>query len=90
MPVEDIPGYAHINKGFGQMIKQLHYERSFILLIKGIFLLSLLILPAKVYALGEGDKSPDFRVVTIQGRKISYDRDIRGKKPVYLFFWTTW
>ncbi len=71
-------------------MKQIYYEQSFILLIKGILLLSLFMLPAKGYALGVGDKSPDFRTVTIQGSEISYDRDIRGKKPVYLFFWTTW
>lgn len=90
MSAKDIQGYAHIKKGFGEMMKQLYYERSFILLINGILLLSLLILPAKGYALGVGDKSPDFSIVTIKGSEISYDRDIRGKKPVYLFFWTTW
>ncbi len=56
----------------------------------GIFLLSLVFLPSKTYALGAGDKAPDFHVVTLQGKEISYERDIKGKKPVYLFFWTTW
>ncbi len=57
---------------------------------RGILLLSLILFPAGAYALGAGDKSPDFHVITQQGREISYDRDIKGKKPAYLFFWTTW
>ncbi len=60
------------------------------LLLTGIFFLSLIFLPAKVYALKVGDKAPDFRLVTLQGREISYDRDMKGKKPAYLIFWTTW
>ena len=68
------------------MIKQLFLSR-FLTLMQGILLLSLLILPAKGYALGVGDKSPGFHVITIEGREIFYDRDIKGKKPAYLFFW---
>ncbi len=60
------------------------------MVIKSILLLLLLIFPLKGYALGVGEKSPDFRMVTIQGKEISYDRDIKGKKSVYLFFWATW
>ncbi len=58
--------------------------------IKGILLLSLVLLPVRGYALEVGDRSPDFRAVTIKGEKISYYRDLKGKKPVYLVFWTTW
>jgi len=65
-------------------------EQNIAFVIKGILLLSLLLLPASAYALGVGDKTPDVRVITIQGKEISYDKDIKGKKPVYLFFWATW
>lgn len=75
----------------GQMIEKLNFIEQFTaLVIKGIFFLSLVFLPARTYALGVGDKAPDFHVVTTQGKEISYDSDIKGKKPVYLFFWTTW
>ncbi len=89
MSAADMQEHVHINKGLGKMIKQLYLSR-FSVLMKVALLLLLIILPAKVHALGVGDKSPDFHLVTIQGREISYDRDIKGKKPVYLFFWTTW
>lgn len=59
-------------------------------LMKSILMLSLLLLPARTYALGVGDKTPDFHIITLQGREISYDKDLKGEKPVYLFFWTTW
>ncbi len=73
------------------MIKKYNLIEQFTaLLIKGIFFLSLVLVPARAYALGVGEKSPDFHLTTIQGKEISYDRDIKGKKPVYLFFWTTW
>lgn len=65
-------------------------KQNIAFVIRGILLLSLLLLPASAYALGVGDKTPDFRVITIQGKEISYDKDIKGKKPVYLFFWATW
>ncbi len=65
-------------------------EQSIAALIKGIFVLSLILLPVRTYALGVGEKAPDFHLLTSQGKEISYDRDIKGKKPVYLFFWTTW
>jgi hypothetical protein len=58
--------------------------------IMGILLLSMVLLPVSAYALRAGDKTPDFHIITHQGKEISYDKDIKGKKPVYLFFWTTW
>jgi hypothetical protein len=74
-----------------QMIKKLFSAEQFtVLVIKSIFFLTLVLFPARGYALGVGEKAPDFHVVTLQGKEISYDRDIKGKKPVYLFFWTTW
>lgn len=73
------------------MIKKLNgIEQFTALVIKGIFLLSLVLFPGGTYALGVGEKAPDFHVVTLQGKETSYDMDIKGKKPVYLFFWTTW
>jgi hypothetical protein len=58
--------------------------------IRGILFLSLILLPVRGYALGVGDKAPDFHAATLQGKEIYYDRDIKGKKPAYLIFWTTW
>ncbi len=60
------------------------------LLIKAVLLLSLFLIPAASYALGTGDKAPDFHAVTIKGKALSYNSDFKGKKPVYLIFWTTW
>ena len=65
-------------------------EKNAAFAIKSILLLTLLLLPARTYAIGVGDKTPDFHIVTFQGKEISYDKDIKGKKPVYLFFWATW
>ena len=59
-------------------------------LMEVILLLSLVLFPMKVYALKVGDKAPAFHVFTLKGQEISYDVDLRGKKPVYLIFWTTW
>jgi len=73
------------------MVRKISFvEKNVAFAIKGILLLSLILLPVSAYALGAGDKTPDFRVITMQGKEISYDRDFKGKKPVYLFFWTTW
>ncbi len=73
------------------MAKKISFvEQNMAFVIRGVLLLSLLLLPARAYALVVGEKAPNFRVVTIQGKEISYDKDIKGKKPVYLFFWTTW
>jgi hypothetical protein len=78
-------------KGRQQMIKKHNFTEQFtVLVMKSIFFLLLLLLPVRTYALGVGEKAPNFHLVTIQGKEISYDRDIKGKKPVYLFFWTTW
>jgi peroxiredoxin len=41
-------------------------------------------------ALGIGDFAPDFQVVTLDGKEISYYKDIRGKTPLYLIFWSIW
>lgn len=58
--------------------------------VKVILAFLLVLLPLKVYALEKGDKAPDFRVVDLKGRVIAYDNDLKGRKPVYLVFWTTW
>jgi hypothetical protein len=55
-----------------------------------IILLGLLVWPAGSYAMNAGDPAPDFQAVTITGKKISYYRDIRVKKPLYLIFGATW
>jgi alkyl hydroperoxide reductase subunit AhpC len=46
--------------------------------------------PVNVYAAGIGEKAPDFKVVTIEGKQVSYFQDLIGKSPVYLVFWATW
>lgn len=80
-----------LNKEDEYMVKKFSLvEQNMAFVIKGILFLSLLLLPASAYALAVGDKTPDFRVITIQGKEISYDKDIKGEKPVYLFFWATW
>lgn len=56
----------------------------------GILSLCLLFLPAKAYAVGVGNIAPDFKILTLDGKKISYQQDIKAKKPLYLVFWTTW
>jgi len=60
------------------------------MVINAIVLVSLLFLPFRAYALDAGDRTPDFHIVTPDGKEISYDRDIRDKKPLYLVFWATW
>ena len=56
----------------------------------GILFLSLLFLPVKTYAIGVGDIAPDFKIITLDGKEISYQQDIKVKKPLYLVFWATW
>jgi peroxiredoxin len=56
----------------------------------GILLLILLLLPLDGHAARVGDAAPDFQVTTLKGRDVSYYRDIKGKRPVYLVFWATW
>ncbi len=41
-------------------------------------------------AIDVGAPAPDFRVAIINGKEISYYRDIKGKMPLYLAFWGTW
>jgi peroxiredoxin len=42
------------------------------------------------YAYDVGEKAPDFKVSTVDGKQISYPTDLKGKKPVYIVFWATW
>ncbi|MBI4689801.1 MAG: hypothetical protein HY754_06000 [Nitrospirae bacterium] len=65
--------------------------------INVILLLYLVTLTAALFvcvlhaeALDVGDSVPDFHIVTIDGKEISYEKDLKGKKPVYLIFWATW
>ena len=54
-------------------------------------LICILLFPPGVgMALNTGDVSPDFTVQTVDGKEVSYVRDLNGKKPVYLIFWATW
>ena len=66
--------------------------RSFMLtaIACGILFLALLFLPVKTYAIGVGDIAPDFKIITLDGKEISYQQDIKAKKPLYLVFWATW
>jgi hypothetical protein len=56
----------------------------------GILFLFLFSLPAKTYAIGVGDIAPDFKITTLDGKELSYQQDIKAKKPLYLIFWATW
>ncbi|MBI5639665.1 MAG: hypothetical protein HZA17_04490 [Nitrospirae bacterium] len=49
-----------------------------------------LLFPSIGMALDTGGIPPDFTVLTVDGKEISYVRDLKGKKPVYLIFWATW
>ncbi len=49
-----------------------------------------LVLPLCAHALEAGAVAPDFHAVTTEGKEISYFNDLKGKRPVYLIFWTTW
>lgn len=57
--------------------------------MKKLIVLLLLIFPAVGYAVDIGDNAPDFNAATLDEKKIAYS-SIKGKKPVYLFFWATW
>lgn len=59
-------------------------------LFKTLIVLAMFISTTDGYAMDAGDSAPDFHVVTIDGKEISYYKDIRGKKPLYLIFWSTW
>ena len=56
----------------------------------GILFSCLLFLPVNTYAIGVGDIAPDFKIVTLDGKEISYQQDIKAKRPLYLVFWATW
>jgi len=49
-----------------------------------LIILFIIILPFKAYAIDVGDAIPDFH------KEISYEKDIKGKKPLYLAFWSAW
>lgn len=75
------------------MAKKLHFIGQYIkenMLIKGVLLLALISLPLRGYALEVGNNSPDFHIVTSEGKTISYTRAMKAVKPVYLIFWATW
>lgn len=58
--------------------------------MKRILILLLLLLPLTSYAVEVGDKAPDFKVASLDGKRISYYSDFKGNKPVYRIFWPTW
>lgn len=58
--------------------------------MKRILILLLLLLPLTSYAVEVGDKAPDFKVASLDSKRISYYSDFKGNKPVYLIFWATW
>jgi peroxiredoxin len=53
-----------------------------------IFLL--LLLSFNSYAIDIGDKAPDFKAQSLNGKRLSYYKHLRGVKPVYIVFWATW
>ncbi|MEW6108903.1 MAG: hypothetical protein AB1632_07040 [Nitrospirota bacterium] len=59
-------------------------------MLKYLIVLFIMLLPFEAYALDTGNSAPDFNIITIDGREFSFDRDIKGKKPLYLIFWATW
>lgn len=58
--------------------------------MKRILFIVLLLVPVSVFAAGIEGKAPDFKALTIDGRQVSYFRDLKGNSPVYLVFWATW
>lgn len=83
----------HITKEMINMGNKLIFGKRLIKagpVIWAIMFISLVLLPVNGSALEVGDKAPDFYAVTIEGKEISYARDLEGKKPVCLIFWTTW
>jgi hypothetical protein len=55
-----------------------------------LILLSFFMWVGDSHAIDIGDSAPDFHVVTIDGKEISYYKDVKGKRPLYLTFWSTW
>lgn len=53
-------------------------------------ILLMLAFPVSVYAVEIGDDAPDFKALSLEGKQISYFKDMKGKRPVYLIFWATW
>lgn len=49
-----------------------------------------LLTPPAASALGVGDPAPDFRMLTLAGREISYYAGLKGGRPLYLMFWATY
>jgi hypothetical protein len=75
------------------MEKEIVLNRSLAVVVsavRAIAVLALVLLPLKGYALEVGDKAPDFHFLNRAGKDISYAADIKGIKPLYLVFWTTW
>ena len=58
--------------------------------MKWILILLLLIIPFSSYALEVGDNAPEFKILPLGCEQLSYDKDNKDKKPVYLIFWATW
>ena len=59
-------------------------------MIKVIIVFVVVFFSISCYALEIGHGAPDFQVVTLDGKEISYYKDIKEKRPVYLIFWSTW
>lgn len=85
--------YVHMNKttAHDNNIKEniTQFFKKGTLFFAALFMV-LALLPDSVYALDAGSVSPDFHVRTLDNKEISYYKDLKGKKPVYLVFWTTW
>jgi len=57
--------------------------------ILGLILSSLLFSTVHAANVQQGDKAPDFRLNRLDGSEFKLS-DFKGKKSVYLVFWTTW
>lgn len=64
-------------------------RRNIVRVMAFVFVITLL-LPSTGSSIGLGDMAPDFIIESMDGRKISYFADLKGKKPIYLVFWATW
>ena len=53
-------------------------------------ILRLLMWASDSQAVNTGESASDFQVVTLDGKEISYYKDVRGKAPLYLIFWSIW
>ncbi len=52
--------------------------------------LSSFMLSGNSKAIDTGDSALDFQAVTLDEKEISYYKNVKGKKPLYLIFWSTW